>query len=158
MKFESRKILLLLDNEQVHPIDVQYSNIELFYFPPNVTSLIQPLDQGIIKNFKIFYKKEMQRKLLFEIDDDNNFGLSYLDVHKKITLFDAFLFTKLACDSVECKTIENCFSHAFKNAEIADFNDRVLDESEDCTTAIRTADLDDQLFLEQIYIYIYIYI
>jgi hypothetical protein len=72
-------------------------------------------------------------------------------------LFDALLFTKLACDSVECKTIENCFSHAFKNAEIADFNDRVLDESEDRTTATRTADLDDQLFLEQIYIYIYIY-
>jgi hypothetical protein len=116
MKFESRKILLLLDNTPVHPIDVQYSNIEFFYFPPNVTSLIQPLDQGIIKNFKIFYKKEMQRKLLFEIDDDNNFGLSYLDVLKKITL----LFTKLAWDSLEFKTIENCFSHAFKNAEIAD--------------------------------------
>jgi hypothetical protein len=45
MKFESRKILLLLDDAPVHPIDVQYSNIELFYFPPNVISLIQPLGQ-----------------------------------------------------------------------------------------------------------------
>ncbi len=53
-------------------ISVQYTNIELFYFPLNVTSLIQPLDQGIIKNFKVFYKKELLRKLLFEMEDDKN--------------------------------------------------------------------------------------
>jgi hypothetical protein len=56
---DSRNFLLLLDNAPVHPISVQYTNIELFYFHSNVTSLIQPLDQGIIKNFKVFYKKEI---------------------------------------------------------------------------------------------------
>ncbi|KAG0435791.1 Tigger transposable element-derived protein 6, partial [Dictyocoela muelleri] len=44
MKSENRKILLTLDNALVHLLDVEYSNIELFYFPPNVTSKIQPLD------------------------------------------------------------------------------------------------------------------
>ena len=57
MKAEGHKILSLLDNAPIHPKDLEMSNIELFYFPPNTTSLIQSLDQGIIKVFKDYYKK-----------------------------------------------------------------------------------------------------
>jgi len=34
------------------------------FFPPNVTSLIQPMDQGVIKKFKRIYRKQMLRRLL----------------------------------------------------------------------------------------------
>ena len=40
----------------IHPKDFELSNIELFFFQPNTSSLIQPLDQGIIKIFKDYYK------------------------------------------------------------------------------------------------------
>ena len=32
------------------------SNITLFFLPPNVTSVVQPLDQGIIASYKIWYR------------------------------------------------------------------------------------------------------
>lgn len=83
MKLKDRKILLILDNATIHPVDTEYSNIEIIFFPPNVTSLIQPCDQGIIKNFKDHYKKFLNRKILFELDDQNNANLSNNDVMKK---------------------------------------------------------------------------
>jgi hypothetical protein len=57
MKDAGRKILITLDNAPVHPFGSEYSNLDLFYFPPGVTSKIQPLDQGIIKSFKCLYRK-----------------------------------------------------------------------------------------------------
>ena len=53
---ENRKIALILDNSSAHP-QLKLSNIELIFLPPNVTSIIQPCDQGIIRNFKFHYGK-----------------------------------------------------------------------------------------------------
>ncbi|KAG0440034.1 Tigger transposable element-derived protein 1 [Dictyocoela muelleri] len=54
MKTEGRKILLILDNAPSHPSMV-LSNIEFLFLPKNTTSIIQPLDMGIIKAFKSHY-------------------------------------------------------------------------------------------------------
>ena len=70
MKAEDREILLLLDNAPIHPKDFKLSNIELFFFPPNTSSLIQPLDQGIIKSFKDYYKKFLSWSMNFNLDNN----------------------------------------------------------------------------------------
>ena len=44
---EDRKIIMFLDNASTHPCD-EYSNIKLAFFPPNTTSVLQPLDAGVI--------------------------------------------------------------------------------------------------------------
>ena len=49
------KILLFIDNAPFHGT-AEFSNVKLVFFPPNTTSILQPLDQGVIKNFKLFYK------------------------------------------------------------------------------------------------------
>ncbi|KAG0434315.1 Tigger transposable element-derived protein 6 [Dictyocoela muelleri] len=82
IKLKNRKILLILDNATVHPVDREYSNIEIIFFLKNVTSLIQPCDQGIIKNFKDHYKKFLNRKFFFELDDQNNTNISNTYVKK----------------------------------------------------------------------------
>ncbi|KAL4091075.1 hypothetical protein QTP88_025816 [Uroleucon formosanum] len=51
LQAKSRSILLI-DNCAAHPKNVQLKNITLEFLPPNTTSLIQPLDMGIIKNLK----------------------------------------------------------------------------------------------------------
>jgi hypothetical protein len=48
---------------------LELSNMTLVYLPPNVTSVIQPLDQGIITFLKIQYKKKLFRWGLSQYDD-----------------------------------------------------------------------------------------
>lgn len=54
---EKRNILLFIDHAPCHNDSLEYSNITVKFFPANTTSKLQPLDQGIIKNFKCFYRK-----------------------------------------------------------------------------------------------------
>ena len=60
------KAILYLDNCQAHPpVEVLVSgNISVKYLPPNVISLIQPMDQVVIANFKCFYRSLFLQKLL----------------------------------------------------------------------------------------------
>ena len=51
---ERRHIALVIDNATCHP-DIPLSNIKLVFLPPNTTSHTQPMDQGIIANFKSHY-------------------------------------------------------------------------------------------------------
>ena len=65
-----RSILLLMDNAGCHPHDLEgkFSNIKVVFLPANTTSKLQPLDLGIIKNFKTYYRKLFLRYLLTKID------------------------------------------------------------------------------------------
>ena len=52
------KVLLTLHNVPSHPETHEFNTegIKVVYLPPNTTSLIQPLDQGVIRTFKTLYK------------------------------------------------------------------------------------------------------
>ena len=70
---KSGKVLLILDNTPCHPpieilnaIDIDF---KVMYFPPNVTALIQPMDQGVIEKLKRLYKKQILRRLL-QVEND----------------------------------------------------------------------------------------
>ena len=52
-------ICLLVDNATSHPNSVELTNIRLVFLPPNTTSLVQPMDQGVIRNFKHFYCEQI---------------------------------------------------------------------------------------------------
>lgn len=53
-KKERRKILLFIDKCPAHPKMENMQSITLIFFPPNATSLLQPVDQGIINTLKKF--------------------------------------------------------------------------------------------------------
>lgn len=159
---QNRKILLLLDNAPVHPNYIEYSNVELFFYPPNTTSLLQPCDQGIIKCFKDYYKKFLNSKILFEIENENNMDLTFDAIQKKITILDAIVFSLRAWENVKEDTIKKTFEKAFKNAHIGpddnlisnnipnfNFNDRIenLEAFEIAPYSIED-DIDDDIFIE----------
>ena len=68
-KSQMRKILLIRDNYATHWLKhvdmhelfgfltLQFKNITIAFLPPNVTSVVQPLDHGIIASFNSIKKK-----------------------------------------------------------------------------------------------------
>ena len=51
----SFKILLLLDNAPGHSVHLNNfsDNVQVAFFPPRTTALLQPMDQGVIASFKV---------------------------------------------------------------------------------------------------------
>lgn len=64
MKTENRKILLFIDNCTAHPSELSecFENVKVMFFPSNLTSKCQPIDQGVIHSFKSFYKNGLSKK------------------------------------------------------------------------------------------------
>ncbi|GFU05565.1 tigger transposable element-derived protein 1 [Trichonephila clavipes] len=57
------KVLLIVDNAPGHPC-VEHPNVRIVFLPPNTTSIVQPLDQGLIANLKKLYVKLTFRYVL----------------------------------------------------------------------------------------------
>ncbi len=66
MQIENQKALILLDNVPCHP-GMELSNIKLVFLPPNTIGT-QPLDSGIIRNFKVKYYNILLEFLLSHED------------------------------------------------------------------------------------------
>ena len=109
----NRKILLLVDNCTAHPHVSTLKNIQLKFLPPNTTSLIQPMDQGIIKNLKTLYRKELVHVTLAYIEENIlNPSSTAIDVSSKISILQAVSFVAKSWRAVKEATIINCFSKA----------------------------------------------
>jgi hypothetical protein len=104
----NRKILLFADNASCHKINETLKNIKIIFMPPNTTSLIQPLDQGIIRTVKVHYRTQVMRRMLQAVDN----GTSIIDYAKSIDILKALHMLKRAWFLVSPTTIQNCFRKA----------------------------------------------
>ena len=52
---EGRKITMIVDNCPAHPHVVGLQAVELTFLPPNTTSKLQPMDQGVIGPLSLNY-------------------------------------------------------------------------------------------------------
>ena len=69
---EDRKILLFIDNVPSHPesfIDC-FSHVKIMFLSKNTRSKLQPFDAEIIKNSKVFYRKQLLRHVLARLNRD----------------------------------------------------------------------------------------
>jgi hypothetical protein len=82
MQIENWKALIFLDNAPCH-LEMELSNVKLVFFPPNMTVGTQPLDSGIIQNFKVKYRKMLLEFLLSHED-----VTALADVIKKVNVGD----------------------------------------------------------------------
>ena len=72
------------------------------FLPPNTTSVLQPMDAGIIKCFKGIYKLKLAQKLIRGVDTL---------VLKSVAFHEAVIMAFEAWGDLNSKTITNCFRH-----------------------------------------------
>ena len=70
------QILLITDNAPAYPqaLTEMYNKINVVFLPANTTSILQPVDQGVIVTFKFYYLKNTFHKTIAAIDSDSSDG------------------------------------------------------------------------------------
>ncbi|GFU33345.1 tigger transposable element-derived protein 6 [Trichonephila clavipes] len=119
-KREKRHILLFLDNCTVHNNAPPLSNVKLQFFPPNSTSKLQPLDQGIIHNFKTFYRREVVKSVLDNLENQQHVTT--------ISTLIALIMNDKAWRAVTPLTIHCCFKKSgFPSPNLVDVDDTLTE-------------------------------
>jgi len=104
MRKRRRNILLFVDNATSHSTE-NLSNITVKFLPANTTSVLQPLDQGIIRAFKARYRKHMLHFFLSRIERSE----SATQLCKSITVLDAVYWINNAWNETSQVSIVKCF-------------------------------------------------
>ena len=120
---QKRKIVLLVDNCTAHPNLENLKSIKLVFLPPNATSVLQPLDQGVIRSLKSHYRKQLLMRIL-ESYEKHNEGVD-------ISLLEAVILLEKSWRQVTSATIRNCFRHAGLSKDASLEGDGATVEEED---------------------------
>lgn len=105
MRQNSRKVLLIIDNASSHIVGLQLSNVKLLLLPPNLTSELQPLDQGIIRATKLYARKSLLEYLIAKADQVG----TATEFCKSVTVLHAIRWICKAWEEVKTSTIQKCF-------------------------------------------------
>ena len=135
LRMKNRTILLLLDNCSAHPADMTFSNIEIKFLPPNTTSVLQPMDMGVIRNLKGHYRTLINSRIIMELDSDETKTVIHLA--KAISLLDAIYMLHSAWGKVSQQTIANCYGKAG------------FAEMPECATAVDLLPIPERLTAEE---------
>ncbi|XP_066904092.1 tigger transposable element-derived protein 6-like [Halyomorpha halys] len=99
---QRRNIILFMDYAESHP-PIELSNIKIVFFPPNTTC--QPLEQGIIYNFKFNYRKCLMRYVLAHIEESVNPS----ELSRKINVLNAIQWVRTSIKNIKKETVVHCF-------------------------------------------------
>ena len=99
------KIVLILDNCTAHlsPEILTKDNVSVVFLPPNVTSILQPMDQGILRSLKCAYKTQFLREMLVAINGERNI----FDFLKSYNLKTAIWSIAKSWDALPAATLKN---------------------------------------------------
>ena len=121
-KTENRQVILFVDNASSHEVLETLTNTRVESLPPNTTSVLQPLDQGIIWSFKVKYKKQLVNHLISIIRShlETDSEVQYSDelqnklktAFNEISLKYAFNWITYSWNQITTQKITNCFKKA----------------------------------------------
>ena len=117
---EGKKIALLIDNCPAHPSVPDLTNVQLVFLPPNTSSVLQPMDQGVITSLKAYYWGRVIHRLCRALDKTKTLP--------KVSILQAMKILVSSWKAVSVQTIVNCFRKAgitseAQNAAITDADD-----------------------------------
>ena len=107
MARQNRHILLFLDNAPSHPT-VQMSHVKLQFFPPNTTSVSQPMDAGIIQAVKLKYRRRQLSHMIIKMEVFSS--MTGTELLKQISVLDAIHWVAEAWNELTPETISKCYA------------------------------------------------
>jgi hypothetical protein len=141
MRSKGKKVLLLMDNFSAHELAaeqiengvVKLTNTKVMWLPPNATSIYQPLDQGIIQNWKSYVKRQFVIFMARTFDEGK-------DLSKEMHVLRAIRWGISAWENdVTPATIQNCWARSqavnFGQFPLPDFD--IWTESQELVDDIR---------------------
>lgn len=147
------KILLIVDNAPGHLpfIGDFHPNIKVVFLPPDTTSLIQPMDQGVVAAIKAYYLRRTFAQAIAAIEEDTKTTL--MQFWKNYSIYDCIKDLAWAWGDVtkECindiwKNTLKRFVHNFKgfakDEEVAKINKAVVEMANNFNMG---ADEDEEL-------------
>jgi len=138
---ENRHIILLMDNARCHKSDNinNLSNVKIHFLPPNTTSYLQPLDQGIIYSLKAQYCKLLcqNRIQIYDLYEEGD------SIPPPVNIFDSINLIANAWKNVTKKTILNSWA----KTEILPDNMRDSEYFSDSSDTIDEENIDEELQL-----------
>ena len=148
---DARKVLMMVDNCPAHPDVPNLKAITLTFLPPNTTSKLQPMDQGVIRSLKAYYRKDLVRSIIHHFEQFKTLP--------KINVLNAMLMMKSAWENVSEATIVNCFrksgiSMTMQRDSIADSDDpfpsllQAMDDLSACETGCVQEGVSPEAFVD----------
>ncbi|KAK3889625.1 hypothetical protein Pcinc_006390 [Petrolisthes cinctipes] len=120
IKPEDVKAILILDNAPAHP--TADGKIRVMYLPPNTTSMIQPMDQGIISACKRRYTKRYLDEVLVVLETEEDIqedtrAARTKDNIKNYTIRSALYNLANSWQDMKATTLENCWKKLLIDVE-----------------------------------------
>jgi hypothetical protein len=125
-----RKVVLLMDNFSAHEIAVKainnspspLQNTLIIWLPANSTNRFQPLDQGIIRTWKAYWKRQWVRFIAAECDAGR-------DPVQTMNVLQALKWGIQAWEfDISAQTIANCFNKALIDGEDYQIQQQLMNE------------------------------
>ncbi|XP_064117867.1 tigger transposable element-derived protein 1-like [Macrobrachium nipponense] len=102
------KVLLIKDNASGYPLDLYSKGVQLEFLPPNTTSLLQPMDQGVIRAFKALYTGNSLQHLVDAMDRNSEFTLK--DYWRKFTIATCLSVIDRSLKDMKKETLNACWT------------------------------------------------
>ncbi|GBO30076.1 hypothetical protein AVEN_273625-1 [Araneus ventricosus] len=139
MAKEGRIVLLVLDYANCHKHQTVLKNVKLLFLAPNMTFKLQPLDHGIIKWFKLEYRRYVLQSIIARMDESANVS----ELAEKITVADAVEWFKSAWRDLDSGLVVKCFAscgmtNSAVEKQIFSFNEtKTVDEIVEISKVVR---------------------
>ncbi|XP_048867189.1 tigger transposable element-derived protein 1-like isoform X1 [Brienomyrus brachyistius] len=122
----ANKALLIIDSAPGHPSSIvdHGDNIQVVFLPPKTTSLLQPMDQGVITTFRAYYSQSLMQYLLDGVNAKESLSLKQL--WKDFSIKKALEFIDHAWHKVSPKTMNvvwNKLCPQFVTFEVSGFEE-----------------------------------
>ena len=112
------KALLLVDNAPSHPssatLHSEDGRVKTLFLPPNTTSVIQPMDQGVLDPCKKRYKRKLLSHIIMENESPH---LSVPEILQKVTLKDVVYWISAAWNEASNDSLRKAWKHLLPESD-----------------------------------------